>query len=126
MQKVLLVMARKMLAQSFVRSMIGDNRFDFVVETNYDKALLTATSCSPHTAVVEIAESGEQPELIALNVCRQLRDFKPGCKLLLLCPESSEAAKDAAVSAKKDGSVDDFIFYDSSVEYLLKKLESMG
>ncbi len=126
MQKVLLVMHRKVLAQSLIRSLQNDPKFTFYMEPCPDNVLLAIINYNIDVAVVEVPESGEHPAEEMLFLCDKIKKTSPDCKTLVLCPETSEESKDAVVVAKKHGGIDDFIFYDSSLEYLTKKLESMG
>lgn len=126
MQKVLLVMHRKVLAQSLIRSLQNNPKFTFYMESCPDNVLLAVISYNINVAVIEVPESGEHPAEDMLLLCDEIKKTSPDCKTLVLCPESSEESKDAVVVAKKNEGINDFIFYDSSLEYLIKKLESMG
>ena len=126
MQKVLLVMRRKVLAQAIMNSLRDDGRFSFSAEYIYENAPITALAIRPDCAVVEVPESGEHPADETLPVCDGIRESCPGCKVLLLCPENSRESTAAAVRAKRGGRIEDFVFYDSSMDYLVAKLASMG
>jgi len=42
-----------------------------------------------------------------------------------MCPEQDKKSVDACVEAKKTGKIEDYVFYDTSPEYLTSKLEAM-
>ena len=44
---------------------------------------------------------------------------------MVLCPESSETACNATIQAAKEGFIQDYVFYDTSVQYLVSKLETL-
>lgn len=126
MQKVLLLMHRKVLAQSLIRSMENKQKFSFYSESSLENALLAIANYGIDVAVIEVPESGERAAEEALSLSCRIKQEMPLCKTLILCPERSEESKDAVVLARRQGNIDDFIFYDASLEYLTKKLESMG
>ena len=47
------------------------------------------------------------------------------CMLLLMCPEQDENSITRVVEAKRKKRIDDFVFYDVTIEYLISKLISM-
>lgn len=125
MSSVLLVMKRKVLADSLVRSMKDAPRFDFHTEYNYAGAILTAEVLRPTVVVLEIPESGDWTANKCLALCDRLREEHPSGKILILCPEGDPAACDATIAAVQDARINDFVFYDTSWKYLVSKLESM-
>lgn len=125
MSNVLLVMRRRVLAQSLIRSTSSSPAFGFRTEFDPSNAALTAIACSAEVAVVEAAESGDDAIEQSLEVCDRIHAGKPDCKLLLLCPGNNCGSRSAAVLAKRQNRIDDFIFDDTSLEYLISKLESM-
>lgn len=125
MKHVLLFMRRKVLSGALSRLAREETQLRFFTETNPDNLLIAARSHGAEIAVVEVAESGAHPARDSLRLCDELRRGLPGCKLLLLCSESSEESRRLAVSAKQEGRIDDFVFYDTSVDYLMSKLQAM-
>lgn len=53
------------------------------------------------------------------------RKDAPKCMLLLMCPEQDENSITRVVEAKRKKRIDDFVFYDVTIEYLISKLMSM-
>ena len=87
---------------------------------------ISLISYMPGVVVVEIPESGifrfaEK----CLAICDAIRKQVPGCKQVLICSESDADSCRAAIQAKQENRIDDFLFYDTSVNYLFSKLESL-
>ena len=125
--RVLLVMKRKMLSDALIGQYAGDSRFELMVARNYSTATLTAESFSPEITVMEIPESGSwnSPER-CFAICDTIRQRFPNCKQVILCSEDDTASYNAAIRAKQENRIDDFLFYDSSVHYLFSKLEALN
>jgi DNA-binding NarL/FixJ family response regulator len=125
-KKVLLIMQRKILSDALIVQTANDTRFELSAEKNYATAALTAEACSPDIAVVEIPESG--PWKLAekcLAICDVIRKQLPHCKQVILCSENDKDSCRTAIQAKQERRIDDFLFYDNSVNYLLSKLEAL-
>ena len=125
-KRVLLVMKRKMLSDALTEQAAGDSRFELVAARNYSTATLTAESCLPEISVVEIPESGSWKSAEkCLTICDAIRKQLPNCKQVILCNEDDTDSYNAAIQAKQQNRIDDFLFYDSSVRYLFSKLEAL-
>ena len=125
-KRVLLVMKRKMLSDALIDQAISDSRFELVAAQNYSDAALTAESCLPEIAVIEIPESGAWKSAEkCLAICDAIRKQLPNCKQVILCNENDTDSYNATIHAKQENRIDDFLFYDSSVHYLFSKLEAL-
>lgn len=125
-KKILLITSRKILSDALIAQTKNDMRFELRAEQSYASALSTAISYMPGVVVVEIPESGifrfaEK----CLAICDAIRKQVPGCKQVLICSESDADSCRAAIQAKQENRIDDFLFYDTSVHYLFSKLESL-
>ena len=60
-----------------------------------------------------------------LALCAWLREVTPHCRLMLMCPEGQPEAVSRAIEAKRRGEIDDFVFYDVSLDYLAASLQSL-
>ena len=126
-RRVLLVMQKRMLSDALIAHPSNDTRFTFTTEPRYASAALTAEAYSPEIAVVEIPESGSwKPAEKCLAVCDMIRRQLPDCKLVILCSEDDKDSYQAAIQAKQESRIDDFLFYDNSAHYLLSKLEALA
>ena len=119
-------MKRKMLSDSLITQMVSDSRFELMAVNNYAVASLTAEACSPDIAMIEIPESGSWKSAEkCLEICDEIRKYLPGCKQAILCSENDMASCKAAIQAKQEHRIDDFLFYDNSIHYLFAKLEAL-
>lgn len=125
MQKILLNFQRKILAQSLIEVMKNDGRFEFYPEYVSENIPIAVQKYGVDIALIEIPETGENPAENCLKLCCDIRKGSPRCKLFLICPENNEFGKKIIVQAKQQGQIEDFVFYDSSLDYLIHKLESM-
>lgn len=125
-KNILLVMHRKILSDALIEGLKDGERFEFQAVQNYASALLTAEACMPGIVIMEIPESGNWKSADkCLAICDMIRKQIPGCKQVLLCSESDAEACRAAIRAKQENRIDDFLYYDTSVKYLFSKLESL-
>ncbi|HCC34417.1 MAG TPA: hypothetical protein DEQ02_01785 [Ruminococcaceae bacterium] len=120
MRNIVLLMLRKPVAQGLISNLEGIPEIRLFYENDYSKASNLIYKNNANIALVEIAETGEYDVYYCLALCAKLRMSK--CKLLLLCPEQDESTIAAAVNAKQKGYIEDFIFYDASIDYLASKL----
>ena len=122
MTRVLLLMFRRIMSDAIMRSLADDSRFKFHASQNYGNAQSAAKTYTPDIALVEIPENKAYHPEDYVKICTEVRDATPGCKLLLMCPEDSGESKNAAVEAMQAGEIDDFVYYDVSIDYLVSKL----
>ena len=125
MRCVLLVMKRKLLADALEKGLRENPRFRFCAEYAYENALLTADCVAPQIVVLEIPDSGAWTPEKCLALADALRARTPAPRLMVLCPESSPAACAQTVQALRAGRIDDFVYYDTSWQYLVSKLEAL-
>jgi len=122
---VMLVLGRKVIADLLIRSIDKNASMEAFGVYDYKNAGITALSRKPYLALVEIPEKYGFQALETLDVCVEIKKESPGCKIVLLCPEKDKESVDVCIEAKKTGEIEDFLFYDSSVDYLVSKLESL-
>ena len=106
--------------------MQGNPSFAFIQEHDYGRAAETAAACRPDVAVVEVPESKGRQTKDYLDICAEIRAICPRCKLMIMCPESSSISKQTAIAAMQAGDIDDFLFYDSTLEYFVSKLKVLA
>ena len=121
MKKIGFITTNKVLAQSLSATVRG--RPDWGIEPylllNPRQAALDADILQLDAAVIDVADGIPIEETEAF--CHSLRTAA-GCRLLLLVPK---AARRMAIRAVKSNAADDFVFYDTSLEYLLAKLTAI-
>ena len=92
-------------------------------ESDYSKVGHVISANHADAALIEIAETGAYDASYCLALCAGIP--AENCKLLLLCPEQNELDVAAVVDAKQKGIIEDFVFYDASIDYLVSKLLAM-
>ena len=122
---VMLVLCRRVIAGLLIEAIQKRIDMEAFGLYEFDKAKNMAMLRQPKIALVEIPERHGPSARCALDVCEDIRDASPGCKIILICPENDEKSVEATLKAKKEGEIDDFLFYDLSVDYLIAKLESL-
>ena len=122
---VLLVFWRRAVAEHIMLKVGELPDVEAVGVYSFSEARSAAVTYQPAVALVEIPERRGEPAIEALAACDDIKEVVPLCKTVLLCPESDDESVQVCVDAKKAGSIDDFLFYDSSVYYTLSKLESL-
>ncbi|MGD9559993.1 MAG: hypothetical protein AB7V55_05240 [Oscillospiraceae bacterium] len=125
MQTIVLIMRRRPVAQALMQRLGDDGRLHLVYEPDYARADVAIRAHGAGIALIEVAEAGEYDTAHCLALCTGLRKKAPGCKLLLMCPEQNKNSVSQVVAAKRGGRIDDFVFYDATIDYLMTKLLSM-
>ena len=127
MQKktVMLVLCRKVMAGFFIEHVNKSGSMEAFGVYKFNEAKNMASIRQPTLAVVEIPERQGDTALDALDVCEDIREASPACKIMLICPEQDRKSVEASQMAKSRGMIEDYVFYDSSADYLASKLESL-
>ena len=125
LKTVLLIMRRASLAQGLMAKARDDPGLRLWYEPNYANADAAIRSHRAAGALLEVAEDGRQDIGFCLSLCARLREITPHCRLMLMCPEGQTEAVHRAIEAKRKGEIDDFVFYDVSLDYLAASLQSL-
>ena len=122
---VLLVLSRRVIAELLIGSIkaLGNIEAHGIYEYKY--AVINTASRKPNIALVEIPEKDGTPALDTLKICDGIKNERPECKIILICPECDKESVQTCIEAKKKGRIEDFLFYDSSVNYLVSKIEAL-
>ena len=124
--KILLIMSREIISDSIIAQSKAGGRFDFHAESDYMSAIESAIKYKPRIVLLEVPESGSYKSADkCLLISDEIRKNLPPTRQLLLCSETDAASRLAAIKAKQNKRIDDFLFYDTSVNYLFSKLESL-
>ena len=125
LKTVLLIMRRASLAQGLMAKARDDPGLRLCYEPDYDRADTAIRSHQATGALLEVAEDGRQDMGYCLSLCAWLREVTPHCRLMLMCPEGQTETIHRAIEAKRKGEIDDFVFYDVSLDYLAASLQSL-
>ncbi|HZK44593.1 MAG TPA: hypothetical protein VFC73_09970 [Syntrophomonadaceae bacterium] len=124
MKKVALITTNKILAQSLAVAIkaMPDLGFEPFLLLNSNQALLDAEILEIDVALIDVMDKGTEQKETLLSFCAALHKRLPVCHLLLLVSQDDLVRREIATEAKKNGIVDDFVFYDASLKYLFAKL----
>ena len=125
MQRIALIMKRKPVVKSIMDRLAEESDTHVEFGFNYEEAVSVAINMDATVVLVEVAESGYYTVEYCLMLCDLIRNQKSSCKVLLLCPEQDGESVKQSISAKANGRIDDFAFYETSTDYLIAKLISL-
>ena len=125
LKTVVLIMQRASLAQGIIAKVCNVSGIRFHYEPDYTKADVTIRTHLATGALLEVSEGGVYDIGFCLMVCEWLRQVTPHCRLMLMCPEGQRETVHRAIEAKQKGEIDDFVFYDASLDYLIACLQSL-
>ncbi len=125
MKTVLFVSSNKILGQGLSAAILSKSEFDFRWEAQlqYSQAIVGADVFHADVVLLDVADQVDMKR--ALEICQSLRQNSQTTKILLLVRPEQAAVRAQAVDAKNAGQVDNFVFYDSSLSYLLAKLAAL-
>ena len=116
MKTVLFISSNKMLGQGLSAAFQSKPELDF----------LWAAQLNIFHADVVILDIADQADMEqAVEICRSIRRNEQDVKILLLVRPEQAIVRKVAVDTKNAGLADDFVFYDSSLTYLLAKLAAL-
>lgn len=125
LKTVLLIMRRASLAQGLMAKVQDVPGIQLCYEPDYANADVAIRSHLAVGALLEVAEDGTQDMDFCLALCAWLREVTPHCHLMLMCPEGQAETVHRAIEAKRKGEIDDFVFYDVSLDYLAASLQTL-
>ena len=124
MKKIGLITTNKLLAQSLAASIESYPDLDMETHLLLDphQAALDAVIFKIDVAVVDVYAGNPKQASSAMHICEDIRRAVPGCRLLLLVPQADTPTHDMVMTAMKHNTIDDYVFCDVSLDYLLTKL----
>lgn len=72
--------------------------------------------------LIEISETSKYDVIYCLDLVKMIKVYNSNVKILLMCSEHDEESINLVLHAKKSKLIDDFVFYDVSLDYLAIKL----
>lgn len=124
MKKIGFITTNKVLAQSLAAMVKTHSRLAFepFLLLNPPQAALDAELLRLDIAVVDIIEGASNKAQAVQSFCEHIRLAIPGCRVLLLVSPDDTLGHQIAIEATKRKTADDFVFYDTSLDYLFAKL----
>lgn len=125
MKRVLFISSNKMLGQGLSTAVQLKPELDFLwaAQLHYPQAVVGVDVFHADVAILDIADQLDMEQ--AMEICRSIRQNAHGVKILLMVRPEEAVVREVAVDTKNAGLADDFVFYDSSLSYLLAKLEAL-
>lgn len=125
LKTVVLIMQRVSLAQGLMAKVAEDPGIQLCYEPDYANADTAIRTHMAAGALLEVSEDTAHDIGFCLALCAWLRKVTPYCRLMLMCPEGQAESIHRTIEAKRKGEIDDFVFYDASLDYLAASLQSL-
>ena len=125
MKTVLFISSNKMLGQGLSAAIQSKPELDFLwaAQLNYPQAIVGVDIFHADVVILDVVDQVDMD--LAVEICRSIRRDEQDVKILLLVRPEQAVVRKVAVDTKNAGLADDFVFYDSSLTYLLAKLEAL-
>ena len=125
MKSVLFISSNKMLGQGLAAAIQAKAELGFlwIAQLNYPQAIVGADIFHADLVLLDIVDQADIEQ--AVEICRGFRRDAQEVKILFLVRPEQALMRKVAVNTKNAGLIDDFVFYDSSLSYLLAKLEAL-
>lgn len=126
MKTVLFISSNKVLGQGLSAAIHAKPELDFLwaAQLNYSQAVVGIDIFHADVVILDIADQADMEQ--AVDICRSIRQNEQDIKILFLVRPEQAVVRKVAVEAKNVGLADDFVFYDSSLTYLLAKLAAFS
>ena len=125
MKTVLFISSNKMLGQGLSTVFQSKVELNFLCafQLNAPQAIIGVDVFHADVVVLDVVDQVDME--LAVEICRSIRRNKHDIKIVLLVRPEQVIVRKIAVDIKNAGLADDFVFYDSSLTYLLAKLEAL-
>lgn len=125
MKTVLFLSSNKMLEQGLSVAFRSKPELDFrwAAQLNYPQAIVAVDIFHADVVILDLVDQADMEQAVA--ICQSIRRDEQDVKILLLVRPEEAVVRKEAVDIKNSGLADDFVFCDSSLTYLLAKLEAL-
>ena len=125
MKPILFISTNKILGQGLSAAILTKPEigFKWAAQLNYSQAVVGADIFHADMVIVDVVDQMDME--YAADICQSLRENNRAVKILLLVRPEQPIVRRKSVDAQKAGLIDNFVFYDSSLTYLLAKLEAL-
>lgn len=122
MKSILFISANKILGQGLLEAILSKPElgFQWTAQLNYSQAIIGAEIFQTDVVILDVVDQTDME--YALKISEALRQCNGVIKILLLVRSEQDIVRRNSVNAKNKGLIDNFVFYDSSLAYLLAKL----
>lgn len=125
MKTILFISANRILGQGLSAAILSkpEMGFQWTTQLNYAQAVIGVDVFHADLVILDVVDQMDMEQ--ALEICQSLRQGKRVIKILLLVRPEQATVRKQSVDAQNAGLIDNFVFYDSSLTYLLAKLEAL-
>ena len=125
MKTVLFISSNKVLGQGLSAAIQAKPELDFLwaAQLNYPQAIVGVDIFHADVVILDVVDQVDVE--LTVEICRSIRQNEQNIKILLLVRPEQAVVRKVAVDTKNAGLADDFVFYDSSLTYLLAKLGAL-
>lgn len=121
MQNIMLLIQRKAIFNNIKYHLQKHSGINISHIQNYD-CLTIESLLNVDVILIEVAESGEFDINYCLNIINNLVKKVKDLKIILMCSDQDAESIKLVLKAKKARVIDDFVFYDVTVDYLVSKI----
>ena len=123
-KETLLIVDDSKFQRVVIRQSLGEH-FNFAEAVSGEECLtiMEKESDAIDLVLLDIVDQADIEQ--AVEICRGFRRDAQEVKILFLVRPEQALMRKVAVNTKNAGLIDDFVFYDSSLSYLLAKLEAL-
>ncbi|HZJ85771.1 MAG TPA: hypothetical protein VFC83_01480 [Erysipelotrichaceae bacterium] len=132
MKKIAFITTNKLLGEGLQSTIEASSirNIEFILLLNPKQVILDAKVLEIDVALVDMtfSESKYQKDLqndLKCLLCDQISTHLPKCRIILLVSQHDKVNRNIALQAKQENKIDDFVFYDSSLKYLIAKLSTI-
>lgn len=125
MKTVLFISSNKVLGQGLSAAIQAKPELDFLwaAQLHYPQAVVGVDIFHADVVILDIVDQEDMGQ--SVKICQSIRQERQDIKILLLVRPEQSTVYSQVVETKNAGLIDDFVFYDSSLNYLLAKLEAL-
>lgn len=128
MKKIAFISTNKLLGESLQSSIqTSIPKVEVILLLNPKQVILDAKILEIDVALIDLTFSDNQEinNNIQCLLCEEISLSLPKCHIILLVSQHDKENRKIAFKAKQDHKIDDFVFYDASIKYLVAKLSSI-
>jgi DNA-binding NarL/FixJ family response regulator len=125
MKRVGFITTNRVFAQGLAAAIKNrpELKLEPILILNSQQTILDADLSGIDIAVIDVMDMYEDKN--SCSLCERLRKVLPNCRLLLLVAQNHPEERKAVIDAIRQGLADDFVFHDTSLDYLLAKLAAL-
>ena len=125
MKSILFISANRILGQGLSAAILSkpESGFQWSAQLNYSQAVVGADVFHSDVVILDVVDQTDME--CAVKICKLLRESTRKIKILLLVRSEQVDVRRKSVDSQNTGLIDSFVFYDSSLAYLLAKLEAL-